>query len=164
MQKLKYLSLLAGLLLGVQMLCAQDSYILHTVLKGQGLYSIARIYGVTEAEIIALNPGSDKVIRTGEQLKIPQKQINKEAAEETANGYIHHTVQSGETIYRLTITYGVTGEEIYQANPILRTEPLKAGQVVLIPDKKSTVQQVSKSKSDGEEDQKTPRPSKKASR
>ncbi|MBR4336642.1 MAG: LysM peptidoglycan-binding domain-containing protein [Bacteroidaceae bacterium] len=152
MQKLKYLSLLAGLLLGVQMLCAQDSYILHTVLKGQGLYSIARIYGVTEAEIIALNPGSDKVIRTGEQLKIPQKQINKEAAEETANGYIHHTVQSGETIYRLTITYGVTGEEIYQANPILRTEPLKAGQVVLIPDKKSTVQQVSKSKSDGEED------------
>ena len=60
MQRLKISSLLIALLLGVQALCAQESYILHTVLKGQGLYSIARIYGVTEAEIVALNPGSDK--------------------------------------------------------------------------------------------------------
>ena len=57
--------------------------------------------------------------------------------DELRNGFIHHTVQAGETIYRLTINYGVTGEEIYQANPVLRSEPLKAGQVVLIPDKKS---------------------------
>lgn len=166
MRRLKTTSLLLALLLGVQMLCAQDGYILHTVLKGQGLYSIARIYGVTEAEIIALNPGSDVVIRAGEQLKIPRKpgsqqavknnvtEVKKEVKEVKDNtpvvndatpapltatpddGYIRHTVQAGETIYRLTITYGVTGEEIYRANPALRTEPLKTGQVVLIPDKK----------------------------
>ena len=155
MRRLKTTSLLLALLLGVQMLCAQDGYILHTVLKGQGLYSIARIYGVSEADIIALNPGSDVVIRAGEQLKIPAKKGDPRAVfpteekapqtpvvkpvlkEEAApDGFIRHTVQAGETIYRLTITYGVTGEEIYRANPALRTEPLKAGQVVLIPDKK----------------------------
>ncbi len=178
MQKLKYLSLLAGLLLGVQVLCAQDGYILHTVVKGQGLYSIARIYGVTEAEIIALNPGSDEVIRAGEKLKIPKKQVDKPVTQQTVetnsqqevtpakeqgevqkakaeaviDGYIHHTVQPGETIYRLTITYGVTGEEIYQANPILRTEPLKAGQVVRIPQKKAMGAEVSEdTQSDGEQ-------------
>ena len=159
MRKLKTISLLLALLLGVQVLCAQDGYILHTVVKGQGLYSIARIYGVTEAEIIALNPGSDVVIRAGEKLKIPKKAqtpVKEESADaqqsgqaaaltgeqgksndEVHDGFIHHTVQPGETIYRLTITYGVTGEEIYQENPILRIEPLKAGQVVLIPQKKA---------------------------
>jgi len=164
MQKLRTTCLLVALLLGVHVLCAQEGYILHTVVKGQGLYSIARLYGVTEAEIIALNPGSDIVIRAGEKLKIPQKQVNKEdspvsnseekevktpvlqeATEEVVDGFIHHTVQAGETIYRLTVNYGVTGEEIYQANPILRTESLKAGQVVLIPDKKSTGQRVNES-------------------
>ena len=160
MQKLRTTCLLIALLLGVQVLCAQDGYILHTVIKGQGLYSIARLYGVTEAEIIALNPGSDVVIRAGEKLKIPKKQINQptnQQVNETANqqdnepqtpqddnkdGFIRHTVQAGETIYRLTVNYGVTGEEIYQANPILRTESLKAGQVVLIPNKKAASQQV----------------------
>ena len=29
-----------------------ENYFLHTVTKGQGLYSISRMYGVTEAEII----------------------------------------------------------------------------------------------------------------
>jgi len=150
MQRLKTSCLFLALLFGMQILCAQDGYILHTVLKGQGLYSIARIYGVTEAEIIALNPGSDVVIRAGEQLKIPNKNASKQEVKNEAtevrkekdntqpqdDGFIRHTVQAGETIYRLTITYGVTGEEIYRANPALRTEPLKAGQVVLIPDKK----------------------------
>jgi len=159
MQKPRIIGLLCALLLGLQVF-AQDGYILHTVLKGQGLYSIARIYGVTEDEIIALNPGSDIVIRAGEQLKIPRKEgqkvtetqpdsnsanqqqtlghVQQTDVPETVDpddGFIHHTVQAGETIYRLTVKYGITGEEIYKANPILRTEPLKTGQVVLIPSK-----------------------------
>ena len=44
-----------------------ENYFLHTVTKGQGLYSISRMYGVTEADIIRLNPGSDIVIRAQPQ-------------------------------------------------------------------------------------------------
>ena len=48
---------------------AQDSrYFLHTVTKGQGLYSISRMYNVTEDEIIQLNPGSEKVIKVAEEI------------------------------------------------------------------------------------------------
>ena len=135
--------IVAGLLFLFSPVAAQDdSYILHTVIKGQGLYSISRMYGVTEADIIALNPGSDQVIRAGEQLRIPRKTAADAAkaqaspvAGKKADGYIHHIVQPGETVYRLTVMYGVSGEEIYEANPVLRTETLKAGQEVLIPAK-----------------------------
>ena len=51
-----------------------NGYFLHTVTKGQGLYSISRMYGVTENDIIALNPGSETVIKVGQQLRIPQRE------------------------------------------------------------------------------------------
>lgn len=49
-----------------------NNYFLHTVSKGQSLYSIASMYHVTVDDIVRLNPGSDKQIRAGEALKIPQ--------------------------------------------------------------------------------------------
>ena len=36
-----------------------QSYFLHTIEKGQSLYSIASMYGVSQSDIIKLNPGSD---------------------------------------------------------------------------------------------------------
>lgn len=137
MRTLKTIYLTLSLLIGVQLLSAQDNYILHTVLKGQGLYSISRMYGVTEQEIIALNPGSEEVIKAGEQLRIPLK--GKKAADgkdEECEGYIAHHVQPGETIYRLTVIYGVSGVDIRAANPKLASEGLKAGEIVYIPLKK----------------------------
>ena len=65
---------------------AQD-YFMHTVTQGQGLYSISRMYGVTEDDIIKLNPGSEKVIRAGESLRIPVRKS-------TSSGKFH-TIQKG---------------------------------------------------------------------
>ena len=39
--------------------------------KGQSLYSIASMYGVSQADIIKLNPGSDERIFIGRTLRIP---------------------------------------------------------------------------------------------
>lgn len=142
MRKIKFILILAGLLLQVQTLLAQENYILHTVLKGQGLYSISRIYGVTEQEIIDLNPGSETVIKAGEQLRIPRKPASSEAqktseATRTPDGYIAHKVLPGETVYRLTTIYGVSGVDIRSANPSLDKKGLQAGQIIYIPvDKK----------------------------
>lgn len=106
---------------------AQDSrYFLHTVTKGQGLYSIARMYGVTEDEIIKLNPGSEKVIRTGQELRIPQKQ-------EKAADVRFHTIAKGETLYRLSVENRVSVKEICDANPGLSAQNFKVGQVITIP-------------------------------
>ena len=39
-----------------------QTYIIHTIQKGQSLYSISNMYGTTVDAIIKLNPGSDQVI------------------------------------------------------------------------------------------------------
>lgn len=127
-------------LLSTQVATAQtNSYFLHTVTKGQGLYSISRMYGVTEADIIALNPGSDVIIKVGEQLRIPQREM-QETVSETATsseGQRFHTIKTGETLYRLTVIYGLSAREICNANPGLSAENFKVGQVIVIPQRKS---------------------------
>ena len=50
-----------------------NNYFLHTVSRGQSLYSIANMYHVSIDDIVRLNPGSDKQIRVGEALKFPRQ-------------------------------------------------------------------------------------------
>ena len=82
-----------------------SGYFLHTITKGQSLYSIASMYNVTTGDIVKMNPGSDQKIKTGETLKIPQKNSGTEQQ-------MFHTIQSGETLYKLTQRYGVTAQRI----------------------------------------------------
>ena len=105
---------------------SSDSYFLHTITKGQSLYSIASMYNVTTADIIKLNPGSSEQIKAGERLKIPQK--NAGSGQQT-----FHTIQAGETLYKLTQRYGVTAQHICKANPGLSAENFRIGQVIVIP-------------------------------
>ena len=114
---------LVTLLFSVQ--ASAQEYFMHTVSKGQGLYSISRMYGVTEDEIIKLNPGSEKVIKAGEQLKIPNRQ-------QPSTGHFH-TIQKGETLYRLSVENRVSVKEICDANPGLSADNFKIGQVITIP-------------------------------
>ena len=136
----RYTALAIALTASIQLATAQtNNYFLHTVTKGQGLYSISRMYGVTEADIINLNPGSDVVIKAGQQLRIPQ--IKKSAAEANVpqaqvEGQRFHTIKAGETLYRLTVIYGLTAREICNANPGLSAENFKEGQVIIIPENK----------------------------
>ncbi len=113
-----------------------QSYFLHTVEKGQSLYSISSMYGVSQADIIKLNPGSDDKIYIGHKLRIPRK------ADEGQQGTFH-TIAAGETLYRLTVTYNVSAKAICDANPGLSADNFRIGQVIRIPsaDTQSTAQQ-----------------------
>ena len=116
-------TVLLALLINVS--AGAQEYFMHTVTQGQGLYSISRMYGVTEDEIIRLNPGSEKVIRAGEELRIPMKKT-------TASGKFH-TIQKGETLYRLSVENRISVKELCDANPGLSAENFKIGQVITIP-------------------------------
>ena len=116
---------LLALLFTIQAGAQQPEFFLHTVTKGQGLYSISRMYGVTEDDIIKLNPGSEKVIKAGEQLRIPNRQ-------QSSSGRFH-TIQKGETLYRLSVDNRVSVKEICDANPGLSADNFKIGQVIIIP-------------------------------
>lgn len=103
-----------------------QSYFLHTIEKGQSLYSIASMYGVSQADIVKLNPGSDEKIYIGKTLRIPRNAAN--AKQET-----FHTIEAGETLYRLTVKYNVSAKAICDANPGLSSDNFRIGQVIRIP-------------------------------
>ena len=44
-----------------------------------------------------------------------------------------HTIAQGETLYRLTVKYGVSAKAICDANPGLSAENFRIGQVIRIP-------------------------------
>lgn len=102
-----------------------DSYFLHTIARGENLTSIAATYNVSVADIVRLNPGSDRLIKAGEILRIPQSKDN--------NGPQYHTIQPGETLYGLMKRYDVTVEAICKANPGLSESNFRSGQVIIIP-------------------------------
>ena len=102
-----------------------DSYFLHTIARGENLTSIAATYNVSVADIVRLNPRSDRLIKAGETLRIPQSKDN--------NGPQYHTIQPGETLYGLMKRYDVTVEAICKANPGLSESNFRSGQVIIIP-------------------------------
>ena len=116
-------TVLLAMLFGIN--ASAQEYFMHTVTQGQGLYSISRMYGVTEDDIIKLNPGSEKVIRTGQELRIPNRQ-------QPASGKFH-TIQKGETLYRLSVENRISVKELCDANPGLSAQNFKIGQVITIP-------------------------------
>lgn len=103
-----------------------ESYFLHTIEKGQSLYSISSMYGVSQTDIIKLNPGCEEKIYAGQTIKIPQKKTTRQ--DET-----FHTIQAGETLYKLTTVYNVSAKAICEANPGLSAENFRIGQVIRIP-------------------------------
>lgn len=112
-------------------------YYVHTVEKGQTVYYLTKLYGVTEQDIYTANPGADKGITAGKELMIPTKNggssVVKEPVKETVKvTYTNHTVARSETLYGLSKQYGVTVDAILTANPEV-ANGLKAGMTVRIP-------------------------------
>lgn len=120
--------LLALLPAGYGLAQQSDNSFLHTIEKGQSLYSIASMYGVTVQDIVQLNPGSDQKIVAGRTLRIPRK-----GGAQTQGSETFHTIAAGETLYRLTVKYGVTAQQICAANPGLSASSFRIGQVIRIP-------------------------------
>ncbi|MBQ7362522.1 MAG: LysM peptidoglycan-binding domain-containing protein [Bacteroidaceae bacterium] len=111
-----------------------EKYFIHTVSKGQTLYSISRMYEVTVNDIVALNPECAEKLAIGYKLKIRQKANDTTAASSTlGENKKYHTIQSGETLYRLSKMYNVTPQNICAANPGLSINNFRTGEVILIP-------------------------------
>ena len=122
-------SLLLAATWGLNLFAQENqTYFLHTIEKGQSLYSIASMYGVSQADIVRLNPGSDEKIYVGRTLRIPRQ-------EESRTQETYHTIVAGETLYRLSVNYGISVQAICAANPGLDAQNFRTGQVIRIPAK-----------------------------
>jgi len=100
----------------------------HIVQKGDTLYSIARYYGVTPAELAAVNGITDPDrIYVGQRLVIPAGGVEPTPIPRT------HVVQAGETLLEIALRYGVTMQALQTANNISDPDHIEVGQVLVIP-------------------------------
>ena len=129
-------SLLVILIVSISTNAQESNIIMHTVNKGQTLYSISKLYGTTVEDIVKMNPESAATLSVGQLLRIPGKTDKKEneaVVRKSNDGTIYHTIQSGETLYRLSKMYGITTQEICDANPGLSTSNFRVGETICIP-------------------------------
>jgi membrane-bound lytic murein transglycosylase D len=118
----------------------------HTVASGETFLGIARRYGVTSAQLRALNPEVDiNSIEVGDVLRLPASARDSRASAGTQRTGTQgtqrtqpaaqrrtHTVAAGETLYGIARRYGVTVASIREANE-MESDQVRTGQRLVIP-------------------------------
>jgi LysM repeat protein len=110
-------------------------YYVHTVQKGQTLYSIAKAYHVGLDEIYYANPETRQGIRTGQKIWIPTVNKETEITHEVKTSrfdFFYHVAAARETIDHIASIYLIPKRYILLANPGIKS-PLKEGEYVKIP-------------------------------
>lgn len=95
--------------------------VIHTVRKGDSIYSIAREYGVPPSRII-----TDNMLENPSKLAVGQSLVILFPTQT-------HTVRGGDTLQSIARMYRITLNELYRNNPILGGVPtIYPGQVLNI--------------------------------
>ena len=97
----------------------------HRVGRGESLWTIARLYGVSEGELRTANGIRGSRILAGQELRIP---VNNGATAEL----LRHIVANGESLWVIARRHGVTVEDIRRTNRI-GSSRIHPGQVLDIP-------------------------------
>lgn len=130
-------------------------YYLHLVEQGQTVYGLTKAYGVTENELISLNPQISEGLKIGQEIKILKEGIATDLSSKSkivnpnssSQMLIDHKVEAGETLYKIMKTYNVSLDELNKHNPGL-TSNLQLGQIIKIPTKVSNIAEIAQSKHD----------------
>lgn len=118
-----------------------EKFYIHTVQPGQTLYSIARLYGVSEQTLVAYNPTMADVLKADQNVKIPvpAPQMQPDEAPLTARQekklrkkFILHTVEAHETLYAISKRYGISVETLLEDNENLDPTHLTIGGTLLV--------------------------------
>lgn len=114
----------------------------HKVVRGDTLWDLSKQYNTSVSHLQKINGLNSSLIVVGDNLKLPDNQesvqVNQEVEEveevEEVVKDIIHNVKAGETLYRIGESYGVSVEDINQANSnITNVNLIYIGQKVTIP-------------------------------
>ncbi len=121
---------------------ARVSYVEHSVLRGQTVGAIARMYRVSAQRIADANPGIRvNRLRTGTRLVIPtsfvpavpEPSARRAIARAGGSTAIRYRVRSGESLWTISLKYNTTVAKLRELNALSVGETLKAGQVIRVP-------------------------------
>ncbi len=134
MRKVFYIGLCLALL---HILSTDASAVQHIVKKGESLYRIAKTYGVSVKQLKKANNLSGSIIHQGDAIIIPTKSSSNipPTASDTNQSAGHlttHVVESGETLYRIALKFGISVGELKRINNLSKNT-LMIGQALLVP-------------------------------
>lgn len=112
-------------------------YLEHAVSPKESFFSVGRMYNVSAKELAAFNHlKMEAGLKIGEILKIPLNKINftqtGARAKTEANVPVYHTVESGETLYRLGVNYNKVPVASLKRWNHLQSNELAAGTPIII--------------------------------
>ncbi len=96
---------------------------IYIVKKGDTLYGIARAYGISVEELKKRNQLTTNLLNVGQKLILPM---------EKSKNTITYEVKAGDSLYSIAVRYGVSVEELKQANN-LNSNLLSIGKILIIP-------------------------------
>ncbi|MDR2110366.1 MAG: LysM peptidoglycan-binding domain-containing M23 family metallopeptidase [Spirochaetaceae bacterium] len=100
----------------------------HILRRGETIYSIARIYGVSFQEILMVNGIADATrVREGQRIRIPGTEARPAAS------FTEHRVERGETLYGIARRYGIALGALRELNGLSDVYVLREGDRLRIP-------------------------------
>lgn len=105
---------------------AEGKVVFHTVLRGETLYSISRLYKTPVDTLVMWNQLKDAGIKVGQELR-----VKSPTAAVSSGKSVIYTVKRGETLYQISRQFGVSVSYLQQQNGLKGPE-IKAGQVLSI--------------------------------
>ena len=124
---------------GKRIIIDGEEFFLHVVDQGQGFFSIARQYNVSQQEILEANPGIESGLKEGQVVRIPviEGRNTSQREIEESDDFILHTVEKGQTAWYISQKYDVPLQEIYKHNPGAERQ-LTVGSIIKVPANKVT--------------------------
>jgi LysM repeat protein len=114
-------------------------FIYHKLQPGETIFSLSKVYGVSENEIITSNPGIEiSRLPVGSEIAVPRKDFmtdRQEFAVQESN-YIFHKVVKGESLSSIATQYDLTVRELRKENGNIRFP--QVGDYIRVPVKKVT--------------------------
>lgn len=112
---------------------SQGNTVVYVVRSGDTLWKIASKYGTTVAAIVkANNLDPNKYLAVGQTLTIPVLGTVQPPTSGSQGNPVVHTVQSGDTLWRIAMKYGTTVNAIIKANNLDPNKYLAVGQKLII--------------------------------
>lgn len=105
------------------------NYYLHTVERGDTLYSLSKTYEVTTQDIMACNEGlTASSLKAGNKLLIPYKELTSEGKGRAEDKRFRiHAVAQGETMHAVARQYKIAFATLVEDNPNVDAEHLAIG-------------------------------------
>lgn len=106
---------------------------LHTVVEGDTVFAIAIQHGLNWQTLAAYNGLSNNaLLQIGDTIRIPAPAIGGSNSV-TVPSIRRHTVQSGETLWRIAANYNVDWYELMRVNGLNENSVLSIGQEIRLP-------------------------------